>query len=198
MITWVVGKRLRHRGLSHDYLLALGSVALGLRSQCLPGTGRSFSLNILCWLEDYFIITSLFSLSFFARYSNPSFHPALPSLSLHHRLRFILHFWRCHSKESIKVSVIIRWINPLEQIQYHHIRLTHPTQKQQQNVFDVMYIHKHHRTYRLGERPPGKLLSRTSWGWYVPLASHDHGTWRIPLRGWGLLPGYSLPGRLPL
>ena len=86
-------------------------------------TGRSFSFNILCWLEDYIIITSLFSLSFFARYSNPSFHPALPSLSLHHRLRFILHFWRCHSKESIKVSVIIRWINPLEQIQYHYIRL---------------------------------------------------------------------------
>lgn len=103
-ITWV-GKRARHRGLSHDYL------GIGVRflrvNAFLWRLGGVVSLNTRCRSVNYFIIISFSSLSFLRSYtySHIFVPPCWLLFSLHHRLRFILHFWRCHSKESIKVSV---------------------------------------------------------------------------------------------
>ena len=65
-ITWV-GKRARHRGLSHDYL------GIGVRflrvNAFLWRLGGVVSLNIRCRSVNYFIIISFSSLSFLRSYT---------------------------------------------------------------------------------------------------------------------------------
>lgn len=43
-----------------------------------------------------------------------------------------------------------------------------------------------------------KLFGRTRRRWHVSLASHNYGSWRLPLRWWSVLFGYSLPRWLPI
>lgn len=90
-ITWV-GKRARHRGLSHDYL-GIGVRCLRVNA-FLWRLGGIVSLNIRCRSVNYFIITSFSSLSFLRSYaySHIFVPPCCLLFSLHHRLRFILHF----------------------------------------------------------------------------------------------------------
>lgn len=55
-----------------------------------------------------------------------------------------------------------------------------------------------HRTRRPRKRPSCKLLRWSRRRRYVPLASNNHGTWRLPLLRRSLLPRHPLPSRLSI
>jgi len=117
-ITWV---NVHVTGDFPTTILALGSVAL----ESMPSYGDWAAL--FHWISDVdqwiiLLLTRSLHSPFYAHIFVP---PCCLHFSLHHRLRSILHFWRCHSKESIKVSVLIRWLNFIVKI-LHHSRLTPP------------------------------------------------------------------------